>query len=97
MTRRFVSYSLGKVDREVTIPVSEGIGVIVERHLEACTLEPGDRASNIGDLENWLEPRDQPITRHELQLAVSLTIQPAEAVVADRQVGVRAQSDPPID
>jgi hypothetical protein len=96
LTRRFVSYTFGKVDREVTIPVSEGIGVIVERHLEACTLEPGDRPSNIGDLENWLKPRDQPIALHELQLAVSLPIEPGEAVVADRQVRVRAQSDPPI-
>jgi len=97
VTRKFVVCSLSKVDCEVPIPVSEGVGVTVERRLEARTLEPGDRASHIGDLENRLEPRDQPSTGHELQLTVSLPIQPAEAVVADRQVGVRAQSDPPID
>jgi hypothetical protein len=97
VTRKFVSRSLGKMDCEVPIPVSEGIGVIVERQPEACTLETGDRASHTGDLENCLDSRDQPISRHELQLAVPLTIQPGEAVVADRQVGVRAQSDPPVD
>ena len=30
VTRRLASLSLGKVDREVSIPVSEGIGVVVE-------------------------------------------------------------------
>jgi hypothetical protein len=97
VARKFVSCSLGKVDREVPIPVSEGIGVIVERHLETRALEPGNRVSHIGDIEDRREPRNQPTPLHELQLAVSLSIQPGEAVVADRQVGVRAQSDPPID
>ena len=96
VTRRLVRYSLGEVDREVTIPVGEGIRVIVERHLESCTFEPGDRASKIGDLEDQLEPRDQPGARHQLQLAVPLPIQSGEAVVADRHVGMRAQSHPPI-
>ena len=90
VTRKFVACSLCEVDCEVPIPVSKGIGLVVERRLEARTLEPGDRASHIGDLENRLEPRDQPSSGHEFQLAVSLSIQPGEAVVADRQVGMRA-------
>jgi hypothetical protein len=97
LTRRIVSFSLGEVDGEVTIPVSEGIGHIVERRLETCTLEPGDRSSHVGNLEDRLEPRDQPPSRHELQLTVSLSIQTIEAVVADRLVGMGAQPDPPID
>ncbi len=31
VTRRFVSYSLGKMDGEALIPVGKGIGVIMER------------------------------------------------------------------
>ncbi len=30
VTRTFASFSLGKVDGEVSIPMSEGIGVVVE-------------------------------------------------------------------
>ena len=60
MTREFVSGSPGKVDGEVPIPVSEGIGVIVNRYGEAQTLEPRDRASHIGDLEIG----SNPVTNH---------------------------------
>jgi hypothetical protein len=97
LTRGFVPYNLGQVNSEVTVPVSEGIGLIVERRLEACTLEPGDRASHVVNLEDRLEPSDEPVPRHELQLTVSLSIQTGEAVVVDRLVGMRAQPDPPID
>jgi hypothetical protein len=38
MTRTFIHPSLGEVDREIPIPVSKRIGVIVQRHLEARTL-----------------------------------------------------------
>ena len=85
---RFASLSLGKVDGQVPIAMSEGIGVVVDGRLEARTLEPGDRTSHIGDLEDWFETGDQPLPRHELELAISLPIQPAEAVVADWHVGV---------
>jgi len=74
VTRKVIPSCLSKMDREVPIPVSEGIGVIVEGHVETCTFEPGNRANHIGDLENWFEPRDHPRIRHELQLAVPLTI-----------------------
>jgi hypothetical protein len=97
VTRRFVFRSLGQVDREITVPVSESVGAIVEPHFEAGVLEPGDRASHIGDCEYWLEPRDHPRSRDELQLAVALTIQSGKAVVAYPQFGVGAQPDPPID
>jgi hypothetical protein len=40
VTRRFVVCSLGRVDREVTIPVSECISVILQRQFESCALEP---------------------------------------------------------
>src|ERR1700733_14742233 len=56
LSRKFVSDSLGKVNREVPVPVGEGIAVIVERHPEARILEPSDRSSDIGNFENWLEP-----------------------------------------
>ena len=97
VTRTLVSCCAGKVDREVSIPVSERIGVIVQRRLKARSLVPGDRTRHTGDLEDRLEPRDQPRPAHELQLTVALTVQAAEAVVADREIGVRAQSDPPIN
>ena len=42
VTREIFFPSLGKVHREVSIPVSERICVIVDRHFEARTLEPGD-------------------------------------------------------
>ena len=77
VTRRFAAASVRKVDREVAIPMGEGIGVIVERHVESGTLEPGGRAGHVGNLEDRLEPRDQPRARHELQLAVSLAVSPA--------------------
>ena len=41
--------------------MSERIGVIMQRQFEACTLELGDRASHIGDVEDWLEARDHPL------------------------------------
>ena len=63
VTRKFVSYNLGKVDREVPISTSEGIGVVVERRFEACPFEPGDRASHVSDLEDRLESGDQPGSR----------------------------------
>jgi hypothetical protein len=85
------------VDREVPVPVGEGVTIVVERDLEARTLEPGDRTSHIGDFENRFKPSNQPSSGHQLQLAVPLTIQPCEAVVADRLVRVRPQPDPPID
>lgn len=86
--RRFALRGLGKVDREVTFPVSEGIRIVVGAHLEARPLEPGERASDIGDLENRLETPDQPRSCHELPLAVALPIESGEAVVANRQVRV---------
>jgi hypothetical protein len=97
VTRKFVSASLGKVDGEISIPVSKGVGVVVDRHLEARPFEPRRRTSHICNLEDRLESRDQPLSRYELELAVSLPIQTGQAVVTDRQVGVRPQSDPPID
>ena len=97
VSRHFFSHSLGEMDRQVPIAVCEGIAAIVERHFEACALEPGNRASQVGDLENRLKPGDQPSPRHELQLPIPLSIQPGEAVVADRKIGVRAKSYPPVD
>ena len=90
MPRTFVACSSGQVDREVPIPVSEGVRVIVERRLEASTFEPCDRPRNIRDLEDWLVSRDQPFLRHELKLAISLCIQPVQAAVTNRQIGMRA-------
>jgi hypothetical protein len=84
VTRKFVSCSLRKVDGEIAIPVSKGIGVVVERDLETRTLEPSDRTIHICHLENRLESRDQPLPRYQLELAVSLSIQSAQAVMADR-------------
>jgi hypothetical protein len=75
---------LRKVDGEIAIPVSKGIGVVVERDLETRTLEPSDRTIHICHLENRLESRDQPLPRYQLELAVSLSIQSAQAVMADR-------------
>ena len=84
LSRNVVAFGLGKVDREVPIPVSKGIGVIVKRHLEGGTLEPGDGAGHVDHLEDRLEPSDQAGAADELQLAISLSVQSAEAVVADR-------------
>ncbi len=58
VTRRFVSYSLGKMDREIPIPVNKGVRFIVEGHPEAQTLKPNDRASYVGHLEDRIEPGD---------------------------------------
>ena len=97
MFRRVVANDLDKVDGEIPLPVCERIRVIVERHFEPCPLKPVNRSGHVGDLEDRFEPRDQPCTSNELKLAVPLAIQPGEVVVADRLVGVRRQSDPPID
>ena len=66
MTRQIVPDGLGEVNGEIPISVSEGVGVVVERHLEPGTLEPGNRASHVGHLEDRLESRDHPRPGHEL-------------------------------
>ena len=84
----FILRCLGKMNREVSVSVRECIGVVVERHIESRAAEPGNGAGHISDLEDGLKTGHQPCARHELQLAVSLSIEPVEAVVADRQVGM---------
>ncbi len=96
VTSSFVAFCMCKVDREVAGSVRKRIRRIVERHVESSLLEPRDRARYVADLENWLEPRDHPRPGHQLQLAVSLSIQSREAVMADRQVRMRSQPDPPV-
>jgi hypothetical protein len=97
MTRDFTSHSLCQVDSEIPVPMSEGIRVIVERHLEARPLEPSDRASHISHFEDRFKPGDRPRAGDELRLTVPLSVEPVKTVVTDRQVRMRTESDPPID
>ena len=60
--------------------------------LETRTLEPSGRTSHICHRENRLESRYQPLPRYQLELAVSLSIQSVQAVMADRQIG-RSECD----
>ena len=60
LTQRFFSHSLDQVDGEVTIPVSEGIGLIVERSVETRTLEPCGR----GATSATLKIGSNPVTSH---------------------------------
>jgi hypothetical protein len=97
LTGKFVTSSLCEVDCEIPVPMRKGIGVIMEGHLEARPLEPGDRSSDVSHSEDRFKPSDDPRSGHELQLTVPLTVEAAKAVVTDWQLGVRAESDPPID
>ena len=76
VTSCFILRCLGKVNREVSVSVRERVGVVVERHIESRTAEPGNGAGHISDLEDRLKTGHQPCTRYELQLAVSLSIEP---------------------
>ena len=56
----FVTSGSGKVNRQVPITVGEGIGVVVERHLEARPIEPGSRTSYVSHPEDRLQPGHKP-------------------------------------
>ena len=84
VTRKFVSGHLGQVDREIAFSMREGVGVVMQRRLETCTGEPPDGTRHICHLEDRLESPHQPLPRHELELAVPLSVQSAQAAMADR-------------
>jgi hypothetical protein len=64
------------------------MALVVQGRLETSALEPSDRAPDVSDFEDRFERRHEPTSSHELQLTISLPVQPGEAVVADRHVRV---------
>jgi hypothetical protein len=58
--RKFIPAGLGNVDRGVGLSMSKALRLIAGRHPDVSALEPGERASSVGDLEDWLRSRDQP-------------------------------------
>ena len=74
VTSCFALGRLREMDREVTVSMREGVGVVVKGHIKPGTAEPGNGCWHVGHLEDRLEAGDKPSVRDELELAISLAI-----------------------